>query len=1037
MKNSIFLIVLAALCLFSKAKAQSPKTLLSGRVSSASDGKPLSGATLKINGTAQFTQTDASGYFSFTLNNANTSSAPSNPAPRLSQGSLTVSFTGYRSKTIPFDLNNSNSTESNGREAPGAISGQDKAKKDLENLANKAKGYFLLIQLVEDPNTLADVQINAGYYTVKDRERTGTITKISAQTIANQPVSNPLAALQGRVAGLVVTQRNGLPGSDFAVQLRGRSSIQSGTSPLYLVDGVPFPSETVAQSSTIFANSPLNSINPSDIESIEVLKDADATAIYGSRGANGVILITTKKGRSGDTKAEFSLSTGFGRVTRQPEMMGTEQYLQMRREAFANDKVTPTLANAPDLLGWDNNRYQDFADIFIGGAARTTQGQLRLSGGNSSTTYALSAGYYRETTVFPGETGLSKKDAQLSLTHRSMGNRFTLNVSAGYGSSLNRLYRDDLSGSITAVPNSPALYDSNGRLTWLDNGISFSNPMAKVYEPNDFRTYRFNGNAVAGYRILPGLELKLSSGLNAVSVNQYAATPIIAQNPSGAPTGSANFGDNTSQTWSAEPQLNYALDLKSYGQLSMLAGATWQGSFNRGSIIQASGYTNDLLIGSAGSAVTREGSNTYADYRYQALFARINYNLAGKYLLNLTGRRDGSSRFGPERRFASFGAVGAAWVFSQEDWLQQGLPFLSFGKLRGSYGITGNDQISNYQFLDSYISSPVYGGQTGLYPNRLFNDSYGWETSRKLEANLELGFLKDRIRISAGLFRNISGNQLVAYSLPGQTGFGSVLRNLDARIENRGLELELNTVNLKGRFSWSTSANLTFTRNRLLEFPGLASSSYASSYFIGQPLGMVLGYHYTGISQVTGAYTFEDKNGDGLYNTQDYYQLGTREPRFYGGISNTVRWQGFSLDVFFQFARQLGTDMVYGSATLIGSRNNVPALLLDRWTPENPNARYQAYTQMTSGALGAARSLIRLSDAALVDASFIRLKNMAFAYEIPSALASRLRLRSARLSLQGQNLWTLTPYEGIDPESQSASTLPPLRMISFGLQLTL
>ncbi|TCD28630.1 SusC/RagA family TonB-linked outer membrane protein [Pedobacter psychrodurus] len=988
MKKTTIFIVLATLCLISKLNAQIP-IRLTGQLHSG-NGKPLSGATLVITDTKLSTTTDELGNFIF----------PTAPP----KGTISVSYTGYISQTISFNQENRN----------------------------------LKIILNSKENSLEDIQINAGYYSVKDKERTGTIAKVNAATIANQPVSNPLAALQGRVAGLVITQRNGLPGSDFNVQLRGRSSIQSGTSPLYLINGVPFPSETVAQVSTIFANSPLNTINPADIESIEVLKDADATAIYGSRGANGVILITTKKGKAGSTKAELNLSAGAGQITRGIEMMDTREYLQMRREAFANDKITPTIANAPDLLAWDTNRDQNFPNLLTGGTAHTQNAQLRLSGGSPLTSYALSANYYKETTVFPGETGLNRKDANLNINHQSPDNRFSLNLSAGYGISVNTLYSSDLSSAVATVPNSPSPYSLEGKLIWSENGVNFSNPLAMTFEPNDYRTNRFNGNAVMGYQLLKSLRLKLTTGFNSTSVNQFTATPIAAQNPSGAPTGYATFGDNFNQTWTAEPQIDYSLNLKRYGNLSMLLGGTWQGTFTRGTLVQASGYTNDLLIGSMAAAATRTPTNSYADYRYQAVFARINYNYESKYLINLTARRDGSSRFGPGKRFANFGALGAAWVFSEEEIIRDKLSFLSFGKIRASYGLTGNDQINNYQYLDSYIPSLSYAGQTGLYPNRLFNDSYGWESNKKLEVNLELGLLKDRIRISTGFFRNLSGNQLVSYSLPGQTGFSSILQNLDARIENRGLEIELNTVNLKGKtFTWSTSANLTFARNRLLEFPGLAASSYASTYFIGEALNVLQGYHYTGINQTTGAYQFQDKNGDGQLNTLDYYLLGTKDPRFYGGFSNTFMYKGFFLDIFFQFAKQKGTDLIYGASGLVGSRNNVPKALLDRWSPSNPGAKYQAYSQSNSGPINTARPLIRLSDAAIVDASYIRLKNVAFSYSLSEKTIKKTGLSSAKISLQAQNLLTITPYEGLDPESQSPSTLPPLRMVSIGLQLIL
>lgn len=987
MKKITIFIVLATLCLIPKLQAQTPLPL-SGQLHSP-NGTPLSGATLLIQDTKLRTTTDESGNFSF----------PNAPAA----GILSVSYTGYIAQNIPFNGDNRN----------------------------------LRLLLNSKENDLEEVQINAGYYSVKDKVRTGSIAKVSASTLSRQPVSNPLAALQGRVAGLTITQRNGLPGSEFNVQIRGRGSIQSGTSPLYLVNGVPFISESLAQNSSLGANSPLNSINPNDIESIEVLKDADATAIYGSRGANGVILITTKKGKAGTTTADINLSSGFGQITRAAELMNTAEFLSMRKEAFANDKANPTLANAPDLLAWDTGRYSDYKDLLIGGTARSQNAQLRLSGGSPQTSYSFSANYYKETTVYPGEDNLQRKDASLNLNHHSSDNRFNLNLSTSYGINTSALSNIELSGALSLAPNSPNLYDASGKLNWSENGISFANPLAKTLETNRFKTDRFSANAVIGYQLLKNLELKTTAGFNSIAVNQYSNVPISAQNPATAPTGQASFADNLNQTWIVEPQINYSFSFPDAAKFSLLLGASWQGSTNTGSTVRGTGYTSDLLLGSIESAATKVPANTFGEYQYQAVFARLNYNLKDRYLLNLTARRDGSSRFGTGRQFANFGALGAAWVFTEENFLKS-IPAISFGKIRVSYGITGNDQINNYQYLDSYTSTLPYGGQTGLIPNKLFNENYGWEENRKTEVALELGFFKDRIRINAGWFNNLSSNQLISYSLPAQTGFPSILLNLDAKIRNRGVEFDLSSTNVKTKdFSWSTSANLSLIKNKLLAFPDLERSSYASTYVIGQPLSLIRGYHYTGINPSTGAYAFEDKNGDGLINSADFHNIGTKDPSFYGGIENTFQYKSISLNIFFQFVRQKGTDMVFGSYNLIGSSVNAPKALLDRWTPENPNAKYQAYSQSSSGPISQARLMIPTSDAALVDASFIRLKNLALSYQLPKALIQRAHLKTARIYIQGQNLLTFSPYLNLDPESQNISALPPLKMVSLGLQITL
>ena len=990
MKKILIFYVMATLCLISSELSSQLPTRLTGKVLSKTDGKPLAGATISIEGTTLTATTNENGIFVI-------ADAPSN-------GTLAARYTGLKQSSISFS----------------------QTKRTL------------LIQLETVDNDLNEVTINAGYYSVKDKERTGTIAKVTSETISQQPVSNPLAALQGRVAGLVITQRSGLPGSNFSVQLRGRNSIESGTSPLYLIDGVPFPSDPLTQNSTIAANSPLNTINPSQIESIEVLKDADATAIYGSRGANGVILITTKKGKAGSTSAEFNLSAGIGKITRAVELMNTAEYIEMRKEAFANDKVTPTLSNAPDLLAWPTDRYTDMKDLLIGGTAQTQSARLRLSGGNESTSYTMGTNFYRETTVFPGDNALQRKDANLSISHRSADSRFKLNLSTAYSINNSALYTQDLTSQLLSQPNIPALYTPEGRLNWMENGASFTNPLGRTKENSNFKTNRFTSNARASYQLHPNLEIKATAGFNAINLNQYTNIPIASLNPATNPTGTASFADSMNETWIIEPQLDFNKDLKEWGKISVLVGTTWQETIARSSLIRGTGYTNDLLLGSIEASVNRFPTNAYSEYKYQAIYGRINYNLKGKYLINLTGRRDGSSRFGPGKQFANFGAIGTAWVMSDEPFMKTAMPFISFAKIRSSYGITGNDQINNYQFLDSYFSTVPYGNQNGLIPGKLSNPNYSWEENQKLEAAIELGFFNDRIRISAGWFRNNSGNQLVSYSLPAQAGFSTILRNLDAKIQNQGIEIEISSTNLKGNgLIWTTSANLTATKNLLVAFPGLASSSYANTYIIGQPLGIIRGYHYTGISQATGAYQFEDLNGDGQLNTLDYYPIGTKEPRLYGGLQNDFRYQGLSLNIFFQFARQKGTHLVYGTAGLYGSATNVPRELLDRWTPANPNARYQAYSQAFSGPINQSRTMIVNSDAALVDASFIRLKNVSLSYDLPKSIVKNIKLDNARLFIQGQNLLTITSFPVLDPESQSATILPPLRMFSFGIQINL
>jgi TonB-dependent starch-binding outer membrane protein SusC len=919
-----------------------------------------------------------------------------------------------------------------------------------DTLVVSASGFITQIEVIDasvrSPLTiilkpslalLDDVVVTA-YSTTTRRITTSSISRISATDIARQPVSNPLSALQGHIPGLVITHTSGLPGANITVQLRGRNSIQQGTDPLYIIDGVPFASDALSQrSGSLNASSPFSSIDPADIESIEVLKDADATAIYGSRGANGVILITTKKGKSGLPAVEVNYYTSLGRITRSLPFLNTAQYLQMRREAFANDGASPTSTNAPDLVLWDSFRYTNLPQQLIGGAAHTTNINTRLSGGSASTSFSLGLGYNRQTTVFPSSGGNSLFSSHLSLQHVVPNKKFTANISLSYASENNGLSLNDLTQYTTYAPNIPSLYDSLGKLAWSYKGTPFTNPLGLAHQVFSGKTDRLTANTVLAWRISSALSFKTSFGYNYLYYNEYTATPIIAQQPALNPKGSATFAANHTRSLVIEPQLEYRISLGK-GLVQTLLGASFQRSQNTQSALTGSGYINDALLQSIGGAASLSATDGFSLYKYAAAFARINYNYQNRYILNLTGRYDGSSAFGPGRQFAPFGAIGAAWIFTSHQAVQNHLPFLSFGKLRGSYGITGNDQIGFYQYLDSWGNTVFpFQGIASIRPLRLFNSNYSWETNRKLEAAMELGFLKDRILLTVAWFRNRSGNQLISYNLPSQTGFTGIVKNFPGQVQNSGWEVSLTTLNIQSKiFSWQTTFNLTTSQNKLLSFPGLETSSYTSTYRIGQPLNLRLGYRYTGLNPQTGIYTFFDGNNDGLLNTADYEVLGTTDPRFYGGLGNNLTYKGFEASFFFRFVSQLGRHAIFSSSAPVGNNTNRPVWVMDRWQKPGDGARYQKFTASTSTPAGQAANRMSQSGAALTNASFIRLQNLSLAYTLPPVVTSKVKLKSARIYLQGQNLFTLTQYKGADPENQSAVSLPPLRIMAAGIQFT-
>ncbi|MEI9918158.1 MAG: SusC/RagA family TonB-linked outer membrane protein [Bacteroidota bacterium] len=899
------------------------------------------------------------------------------------------------------------------------------------------------VSLEEDSKKLSEVVVNAGYWNVSDRERTGNIAKVTSETISKQPVSNPLLALQGRMAGVVITQQNGVPGSALTVQIRGRNSLRSnGDNPLYIVDGVPFTSTPLSTSSDILPNgiSPLSSINPSDIESIEVLKDADATAIYGSRGANGVILITTKKGSAGKTKVDVNIYTGMGNVARYMDLLNTQQYLEMRKEAFKNDKVTPTISNAPDLMVWDTTRYTDWQKKMIGGTSKITNAQTSISGGNSNTQFVVGTGFYRESTVFPGDYADTKVSAHFNLNHTSENKRFKAQFTASFVSDNNQLLRTDLTTkALQLPPDAPAIYDENGKLNWANS--TWTNPYSELLKKYEARTSNLIGNALLSYKIIEGLQVKTSLGYTSMSVKEFDTQPISSQNPTFNPKGILTQSNSSINTWIVEPQAEYN---KVIGQakLNLIAGGTFQQNVNEAQTFYGNGYTSDALLENllAAPSVYVLSSN-YTQYRYAAAFGRFNFTWGGKYIVNLTGRRDGSSRFGADKRFANFGAIGAAWIFTDENFLKNNVSFLSFGKLRWSYGVTGSDQIPDYGYLDTFApTSYPYGGGVGLVPTKLVNPDFAWESNKKMEAAIDLGFINDRIMLSASLYRNRSSNQLVGYPLPAITGQTTIQYNLPATVQNTGLEISLQTQNIKTRsFTWTTNINFTVPKNKLVEYPNLSGSSYANTYVVGEPLSISKAYQYTGVDPQTGTYTYKDVNNDGAVTSEKDLQTIMRlGQKFYSGIQNGFRYNNWQLDFLFQFVKQEGRTYIYSpNFGVPGNRTNQPVAVMDRWQKSGDVSTTQGFTQLpSSGVFATAYTLARSGENSFGDASYIRLKNVSLSYTLPEGISQKLRLQSSRIYLQGQNLLTITNYQGMDPENQRFINLPALRVLSAGLQLT-
>ncbi|MBC9932866.1 SusC/RagA family TonB-linked outer membrane protein [Chitinophaga qingshengii] len=906
-----------------------------------------------------------------------------------------------------------------------------------------------------------DQAVVQAYGVTSKRLATGNITKVSGAEIASQPVMNPLQALQGRVPGLLVTQTSGYASSPVKLEIRGRNSLGKGflSDPLYIVDGVPLtvldlnPSVNGVSSGFVQGGlvptggqSPLFGLSAKDIESIEVLKDADATAIYGSRGANGVIIITTKRGKMGKTTLSLDAKEGIVTVPRRWQLLDTRQYLQMRREAFKNDGIAPTVANAPDLMLWDTTRYTNWQKELLG-TGKMTSVSASLSGGDNHNTFYVGANYGRQVEIL-SRSGASQKASLMSrIRHNSNNQKFSIMVGSTIGYTKVDAIQNN-SNAIYLAPNAPPIFDSKGNLNyeeWNASGKATDPyPFAPLLYKSNNQTNQFDGNMEIRYEIIKGLTFSTTGGYSYVSGNNHSTQPIASQNPITNPTGMAIFGTTRNTNWIVEPQLAYSRFIGK-GDLSVQAGASYQAAATNGGTIFGFGYTDDALLNSVTNAPFQQASENVARYKYAAVFGRISYNWDNKYMLNLNARRDGSSRFAPGRQYGNFGSVGLGWILSEEPWVKAVLPsWVSFLKLRGSYGITGGDgSIGDYQYLSQWstmlnnIPLAQYGGIPPYVPIHALNQDYHWEANKKMEGALTASFLNDRINLEVAHYRNRTGDQVTGLPTPFYTGFNSVIANWPAVVQNSGWEglLRANLIQQKD-LSWSVSFNISRNHNKLVSYPGLELSPYYNVYKIGESLSSQYYLHYLGIDPLTGKHSFEDHNQDGFIDvaqsglttaTADRYVAIDIAPKYYGGIGSQFTWKGIRLDLFFDFKKQIGADPF--ASIVPGTFTNIPVKALDNhWTKPGDNAKYVRYTSSGS-------SYLNTSDGAFTDASYLRLRSLSLSYDVSEKLIKRARMESLRLFMQTENIFTITRFPGLDPDLPNPLALPAPRTITGGVTL--
>jgi len=914
-----------------------------------------------------------------------------------------------------------------------------------------------------------DKAVVQAYGTTSRRFATGNITKVTAEEIERQPVMNPLLALQGRVPGLLITPISNYASGTVRTEIRGRSSVnpQFTSDPLFIIDGVPLTVLELSASSSYIDGSagflqsgvpmpggqnPLFSINPSDIESVEVLKDADATAIYGSRGANGVILITTKKAKAGKSKLNLNIAQGISKVSRNWKMLSTKDYLQMRRDALAFDGLTPDGFNAPDLVSWDTTRNVDWQHEIWGGVGKTTDIHAGLSGGDQRTMFRIGANYSRQTDVTKRSGSTYRTGFSFMVGHHSLDQKLNVSLNGSYTySHVTTIYGPNAS---IIPPDTPPIYDENGNLNyapWNAAGLGNNFPFGQILNRARSGTNFLTASLLVNYEVIKGLQFSTQAGYNNSNGTQDLIFPMAGANPIYQTGGSAIFGVNRNNNWIIEPQLTYNAFVGK-GKLTFLAGGSLQSTTTDGRSTYGFGYTDDAFLNSIAGASFIGASQNYGEYKYIAGFGRMTYNLTNKYILNLNGRRDGSSRFGPGRQFGNFGSIAAAWIVTEEEWMKRIAPeWMSFIKLRSSYGVTGSDKVGDYQYLSQYAPGTVIGGMplfpyNGIAPlinQHAVNQEYQWESTRKMEAAIDIGLGKEnRFNLGISWYRQRCNNQLTQFPTPLFSGFANVTANWPATVQNQGWELKLDAKPVQQKdFSWDLNFNISINKNILLAYPDIERSPYLTKYKVGKALNTQYLLHSTGIDPQTGDHQYEDRNRDGRITANYSVQPGSGDddrsreidlsPVFFGGFGSDIRYKGFMLNAQFSYVSQKGQNS-YAVANVIGTMNNQPAAIAGNyWKKPGDNAQF--IRPRTIGT--ESDSYYNTSDGVYTDASFIRLSNLSIGYNLPASLAAKAGMESCRVFIHTNNVFVITGYKGLDPETKNFGIQPIPKIYDAGISL--
>jgi len=1001
-----------------KEYPQQQKITITGKVID-DKGEPMPGVNIFIKGTTTGTITDGNGDYTIHITDPN--------------ATLVYSFIGYKIQEIPV------------------------AGKKVIN-----------VSMTQTAIGLEEV-VSIGYGTVKKSDLTGSVSSVKVDDLAPSPLSSIDQGLQGRAAGVQVTQTTGAPGAVASIKVRGTNTLQAGNEPLYVIDGFPIYNGGGYTMSSGGWNKPrisgLSALNPDDIETIEILKDAAATAIYGARGANGVVLITTKSGKSGQDKISFNASYGIQHVTRKLDVMNALEYAELVNDAYTNSTGTPyyddddmdKIRQNPEGTDWQDEIFR---------SAPTQDYQISFSGGGNKTNYAISGNYFNQEGIIIN-SGFKRYAGRINLDHH-LSKRFKVGTRMSLSHTFNNI---PLGSTLEAVEMNPVLPvyidEDNGIYTPLNiPGLQRANPVAIANEVTDeAKTNRIMNNTYAEYKFPKGFKAKVSFGIDMIDRKKNYYLPSFLYWAAGNAVAKISSSMNT--TWLNENIVTWQKQIGVHS-FNVMGGATIQQTHSESVSAGSEQFVNDVLREHSlqSGATYSKPSSGNVTWGMISYIGRVNYNLMEKYLFSFNARYDGSSRFGENNKYGFFPSGALAWRAGEENFIKD-LNIFSNLKFRLSYGITGNQEIPNFLSLPTMRSTNyTIGGGTvvGFAPNQIPNPDLKWETSTQTDVGVDMGFFRNKMLITINWYNKHTTNLLYQVAIPYTSGFSTMWKNVGS-LRNRGWEFEVSSHILNNTFKWNLDFNISLNKNKVLELGGeeykdLSSFSGQTTrrLIVGEEVGIFYGYLTDGLFQnqaeldagpnsVTnwlGGRRYKDLSGpdgvpDGIIDaTNDRTIIGSASPDFIGGLGNTFSFKGLSLYIFntWSYGNQI-YNYLFEDLYLPSGGQNQAKEMVNRWHGEGTSDHLPVATTN--------RATLR-SDAYVKDASFFKFKTLTLYYTFP--FHNHKVFKGLKLYVTGQNLFTITKYKGYDPEvsARGASTLefgedfgtyPQTKSISFGVNLDL